>query len=900
MPFRLVMLSPYRMPTHHALMLGPEDTLAWQHAWRLLWHPALLRQAPALPMLAEEADHAVPQAQSLYVMPASPPPYLPENWQELARQAGALFVYATQDWQESRSRLQQALANMGQPRLNLETDNEATKTCFSLGFGYAMIETLFEAMEHTKVLDAEAFFAEIQCAAAGASSAAKAAAERLMAARETVYPAPIHLLDLAILGQGTMPASLNAGLPLTLIATTESLQQHAEEQRAALVKKVSTGQLEICAGVDHERPDAVLPVESQLWNLQQGQQRMRDWLGRPASAFARPDAAFHPYLPNWLGHVDISKLVYISFDGGTLPHHAAATIRWPAPDGRHVDAVTRVPLPANDPQTGFHLPMHLHQTIMQDSSAVLLLLHGEPSASCWYDDWLALSMLAPVLGTWTTASRFLDDATVGEYASAASMDEFSPEVPAGRENPNSSLAAHARLRRRLDAASTYQALLQSLGTPVDEKLARLYDELEAQMERRLGIEPPALIDFESTSAAQLARRLVARSTGRSSGRMLLNPCPFARRVGLEWIGIKGMPQVGGAVKAVQRDGDITRLVVEIPGLGYTWVADDDAEPPTARMVLARGTTVRNEFFEAEIDPDTGGIHSLRETHGRDNLIGQQLVWQPGSRMKANDVRVTACGPALGEVTAHGELLDDHGGCLARFTQRFRAWPGRPLLELHVELQPVQPPTGQPWHAYYGARFAARDDRATLVRGVFGHRSATTQQRPGSPDFLEFQVGKNCITVVTGGLPFAQRHGPRMADVLLVMAGESGSSFDLAIGLNRSQPAQSAQAFVSPVAVAPLEHGPPASGVTGWLAHLDSAHVLLTSLRPAKEANAVVARLFEIGGVGGAVNLRFARIPRAAALVDGSGLLMMDALVDDDNVSCEVMAHDLVNLRVEWP
>ena len=38
MPLRLVMLSPYRMPTHHALMLGDADTLAWQNAWRLLWH----------------------------------------------------------------------------------------------------------------------------------------------------------------------------------------------------------------------------------------------------------------------------------------------------------------------------------------------------------------------------------------------------------------------------------------------------------------------------------------------------------------------------------------------------------------------------------------------------------------------------------------------------------------------------------------------------------------------------------------------------------------------------------------------------------------------------------------------------------------------------------------------
>jgi hypothetical protein len=139
----------------------------------------------------------------------------------------------------------------------------------------------------------------------------------------------------------------------------------------------------------------------------------------------------------------------------------------------------------------------------------------------------------------------------------------------------------------------------------------------------------------------------------------------------------------------------------------------------------------------------------------------------------------------------------------------------------------------------------------------------------------------------------------MIDVLLVTAGETCTTFDLSLGLNRPQPAQSAQGMVSPIAVVPLDNGPPPAGPTGWLAHLDTSHVVLTSLRPAKEPNAILARFFEVGGIGGPVNLRLARDPRSAAIVDSGGLLVMDALTDGDCVSFDVMAHDLVNLRVEW-
>ena len=139
--------------------------------------------------------------------------------------------------------------------------------------------------------------------------------------------------------------------------------------------------------------------------------------------------------------------------------------------------------------------------------------------------------------------------------------------------------------------------------------------------------------------------------------------------------------------------------------------------------------MRNEFFEAEIDPATGGLRAFRDPRTRVNRLGHATGVQP-RQQDAGPVghasRTPA--PALGEVMAEGDMLDDHDAVLATFRQRLRAWVGRPVLELRIELDPVHPPAGYPWHAYYGARFAWRDERAALFRGVNG----ANDPRPRTP------------------------------------------------------------------------------------------------------------------------------------------------------------------------
>ncbi len=428
----------------------------------------------------------------------------------------------------------------------------------------------------------------------------------------------------------------------------------------------------------------------------------------------------------------------------------------------------------------------------------------------------------------------------------------------------------------------------------------------AQVEDRLESEatPPEkeLTAVLTKVAESLAQRLIARGQPNNPGFLVLNPCSFKRRVALDLEGVRALPPLAGPLKAGQIDGETARVVVEVPALGFAWIPREgqSGSAPTRRMRSADEHCVRNEFFEAEVDPQTGGLRAIRDQRTRVSRLGQQLVFNPGSTMRVQQVRTTSQGAALGEIVSEGVLLDAQEQVLAHFRQRFRAWLGRPVLDLRIEIIPVQPPAGYPWHAYYAARFAWRDEHAILLRGVNGMSSTTSHSRPETPEYLEIRLGRQNTVLFPGGLPFHQRHGGRMLDILLGCPGEKTQAFDLAIGLDRDYPAQTALGMVTPAPVVPTTQGPPHVGAEGWLFHLDAPNLLLTSLRPATDgAASIVARLLECGGFGGHAELRCVRDPKQATILDARGNVQMDAPTQGDTVLLDVGKNDLVQLRVDF-
>src|SRR3954469_4210168 len=221
MPRELLLLSPYTPPTQHALMLGAEDTGCWLNAWSALWHPAALAGATGPPRWTSAYDHETPTEGHLYALPESPPLYLSDDWDERVRQAGAAAFRAGPEGDSTFANLRPALEQSGTALSPFDWPADRVRPFLGLGLAYAVIETLFEAMEHERLLDKEAFWADVQEAIRNPDEATEhlqAAAQKLHTAREGVYPVAIHLLDFVQLG-GKLPAAFDRRSPLNMIAT---------------------------------------------------------------------------------------------------------------------------------------------------------------------------------------------------------------------------------------------------------------------------------------------------------------------------------------------------------------------------------------------------------------------------------------------------------------------------------------------------------------------------------------------------------------------------------------------------------------------------------------------------------------------------------------------------------
>ncbi len=932
-PHELILLSPYRVPGQSSLMIANEDIGAFLNGSAALWHPAVARGAAGPPKVGSPYDYEQPSANHVYAVPDSPPLFLPDDWDQRVRDAGAVAFRCTLDRDATLANLREALRARGEaapPAHLIDLPPERVAPFFGIGFGFLHVTALYEAMEHENLLAAGELWSDVQQAIAALSNAddpeawrrhLQAAADRLQAGRDVLYPVTIHLLDVALADEGRLgeplPAAFDHQLPLNLVATGRLLERLAREQPerfARLKERVGADQAEVVGGCYVEREDGLLPVDSQLWNLLKGGKVTHDLLGREARVHARKRFAFHPQTPQLLNAVGVNRALLLAFDDAVIPGHRTTVVSWPSPDGKQVEAFARAPYAADNPQTFFHVAHYLHKTIMQDQAATFALLHGAAPAAPWYRDWLELTRFGPVLGKWTTFSTYFNEVYAGEYASAVNADEFHGDYLSERTNaksdaPVSAFARHVRLRRRIDTAWTLAAIHRGLAgkndtLQIEGRLGAVEDRIEGQGLATADAGADAELEqVEREVAGTLAGRLLSRATGDTPGYLVLNPCSFTRRVALELDDVSGPLPVGGPIKAAQFDGPHAKLVVEVPALGFAWVprsGPPGTPQPASRMKLADDLAVRNEFFEAEIDPQTGGLRGIRDHRTRANRLGQVLTWNPGSTARCQGVKVTSAGPALGEVVSEGILLDDQDREMATFRQRFRAWLGRPILDLRIEITPKHLPEGYPWHAYYGARFAWGDERTAVLRGVNGTAYVTSHTRPESPDYLELRLGKQSTVIFPGGLPFHQRHGGRMADVILMPEGESAREFDLAIGLDREYPTQTALGLVTPVPLVAAPKGPPHVGATGWLFHLDMPNIALLGMRPAAGGDdAVIARLLEISARGAHAEFRCARDPQRVVVLDARGEPQMGLSASGDAVLFEMGQGELTHLRIEF-
>lgn len=943
---------PTELPEHDAASL--------LNAFAVAWHPALLAATGLLPIWHRSDEPPEEFDGRLIFVPTACDECVPPDWIEEACGNGAVVIAGLAERPEM---LDAALGAVDCCPDHLDPDLVAD--FLALGTCYLQIELLARHMHHyggaddvrlqrDAIAGAKAVLAHD---AVTAREHLRVCFEKLTEARERFYAVDCYIIDLCLLiprlADEHLEKHLVGSVPVNYLLSAHDLQEIATEKpelvglmREAWERRVA----DFAGGELDESPMPLLPLESVLWNFQQGRAAFQDRLKREPTTWGRHRYGLSTALPQILKKFGYHSALHILLDDGLYPCQEESKIRWEGCDGTVIDAVTHIPLPADSALCYLRFPMRLAEAMQdyQAAAAAVILARWPEVKTPWFEDFRRIHAYSPALGRFVTFDDFFDHTdTPGPISSYEAKEYLAPfltqSVALEQPNPISRYAAHFLRRQQFDAADWHAVVAGLLtGRTVEESrneaVERAVEQAGPEAKPEAVVAAEALLgEFDAAACRKLAD-VVMSGGGDRPGYLITNSLAFPRRVVVDLPDSSPAPEVGGPVKAVQFDDRRKAIVVDVPGAGFAWIPAASAPSSRAKASIAEGNLLRNEFFEVHISDVTGGLQRIKN-HGRSpNRLSQQLAFRfPRERtvtigqgddaeveqtwyseMRRKTSQVVCDGPAMGEIVTTGDVVDQgDGSVLATFRQAVRVWRGRPIIEVDIGLEVERLPEGDPWSNYYAARFAWNDSTAAFTRSVLEGAQSMAGQRVEGPHYLEIATEEQRTTILPLGLPFHRKTGPRMVDTILVAAGETQRRFRFVIAVDQPFPMQAALDAMTPVSCVPTSAGPPRVGESGWFFHVDSRNVQLTRLLPLlgqpvsaepwerydyeepPAGDGFAVRLVETEGQRKSVRLRCFRTPTSARQRDFQGRTVADLTIEGDSVIIEMTAYEIADVELRF-
>jgi alpha-mannosidase len=634
--------------------------------------------------------------------------------------------------------------------------------------------------------------------------------------------------------------------------------------------------------------------------------------------------------------------VHAVFQAGVIPEGSQAKTRWEGCDGTAVDSLAKPPGDAAKQKTFLNYGVKMGESLDMDHVAAICLAHW-PGATCpWYEDLRRIAEYCPALGKFVTVEQYFRQTSLPVHQDRFGVDQYrsvylKEAVSQDRVDPISSVVRYWRHRAAAEAAQSLDTLAALVSGRVTRNSspsagdgrgaasdALLTDiDLQDELDGR-GMPDDLIQDAVQRSLDHFAGALPRSGTRPQIGYLVANPHSFVRRIGFEAPELAGLPEIERPIYSASAAGASKHVVVDVPAMGFAWVA---APPSPAKskkepQVLADECLLRNEFFEARVDPVTGALRSFHEYQARGNRLSQQLafrlgelkrpkageVWQDAdyaalySIMAADSVKTTIATPTLGEIVARGRLMDRQGTVLATYRQTYRVWRGSRVLHVDIELDPKIECQPDPSNSYFSARFAWSNEVAELYRTVNETRHKTTAKRFESPHYVEIDDADKRTAILTGGLAFHRRQGPRMLDTLLIVHGERCRTFQFGIGLDLKHPMQEALSLLTPDTVLCQAALPPGPNSSGWLFHVDSRNVTATHWEPLVEEGQTAGfrvRLLETGGRAVKAGLSCFRTVRSARRMRFQGEALGDCPITEGKIEVQLAAHEWAEVEARW-
>lgn len=938
----LVVLLPCHsledFPVHHE----GEEADGLLASWSGLWHPALIAASGNVPIWFRADAPPEKLKDRLIVVPQVSDSLLLPGWPTRAKVEGAKLIRKTPKRADVTAA---ALAELDAPTT---VPDDLAADFLALGTGFLLVELLTRQMRYMSNLDEVRFGTETVAAARAAVEGReddarqnlKNAFETLYEGRERFYPVDNFLIDLTLTADTTLGPSLvrelQGHVPFNVLLGGRTLDLLSESQPATLVALQHaldrrTGC--VVGGEYDEREAPLYSPEATLRKLRCGAEAYQRHLGRTLDVYGRRTQGLSPLLPLVLSRSGFEGALAFTLDDGVFPTPDQAKVRWEGLDSSAIDALGRVPLDASKPETFLDLARKIGESMDRDYVATTVFAHWPGRTSPYYDDLRRMASYAPVLGKFITLSDYFQHTERPGQITKFSADRyrtsfFRQAIVRNLPNPISWIADATRRRLQAETAATLGVMTESITLrPATSDAAALLAAIDEQT--MLGLDPSAAAALDqqadeavTAAARETAAALSGTSSTSNDGLLLLNPLAVSRKELIDIGMLPTPPDVGGPVVAVQSAGDRRYAVVNVPPLGFAWVAPSPPPPPPRKppKPIVQENRLTTDLLDIVLSPKTGGIQGLYATNVRGNRLSQQLAFRlPGERAKPGDVwrdpdlepsyttmvcdaiRPTLVGPVVGELTSIGRLVDAEQRVLARFTQVVRVAQGLPLVEVEIELDVDEPPRADTWGSYYAARFAFAEEETTFARSVFLTHQETTLKRPEAPDYLELVAERHRTLLLTDGRPFNVQTGTRMLDALLVARGEERRRFRFGIVLDSAHPAQDALAFRSPL-VRVENAAKPVSGDHGRLFMIDARNVAATHWESLVEGERIAGfrvRLLETEGRAGRVELHSPRKILSARQVDFRGGTLVDVPAGDDRIAFDLAAFEWIELEAKY-
>ena len=931
-------------PTHAT----DEDADSLLAHWTALWHPALVAGAERMPTWYR-ADIAPPHDRPrLYSLPRNQYLVSPDLVQRDAAAVGGCLVKEVTSRDAFFAELERQFP--GSPLPPVAPDLAAD--FFALGYAYLQVELLTRQMRHATRLAETAFESQlVEAARAALAGDAPRTRELLQACfdllsqeRDHYYAVDVYLIDVSLVAMPYCGAPLreqlaeaeksNLLLPAELLTQLESREP---ETLAAIRAALDEQRLGLLGGEYASWPLQLLSTETARGPVSAGRAEYLRVLGQTPRVYGRHRFGLNPSLPPLLIHFGYSGAYHATFDGGRFPEGSQSKSRWEGDGQTGIDAILRAPLDASQPGTFLGFGASVGDSMDMDHIATRALVHWAGQLSPWYRDLRRASYYTRALGRFVRVEDYFQDTyDPGLHDRFAADDYRSPylqdPLPETRQRPISAIVEYWHQHQQLQSWCHLTALGLILhDTPAAREAHGRAEQRWLEWTRR-PLDPSwnermTDVAAETTAAARhLAEFLASPAAGSSTAapaatpenRLLLNPLSFPRRLGP--LTIADAPDQQPPVYALEEQSSSTAIIADVPSMGFAQLrpAREARKKQKATPKIAESEWLRNEFLEAKIDAQTGGLRGIKDYASRAHRLSQQLAyrWLPSSpypggyyakpeplysRMVGESLKVTHADSLLGRIETQGRLVDEQQKTLARFTQTYQLARGSRVLEIEIELRPEVTPDGEPWDNYYASRIAWSNEACDLHRSLADGRRLTKARTLESPLFVQVEDGQQSSVVMTGGLAFHRMVGSRMLDTLLLVHNEPVRKFRLGIALDPKQPFREALAFISPEIHLPLP-GPPLANDSAWMFHVDARHVLVTSWWPLWENDRVVGvrlRLLELEGRTGAVLIRSYRPIAEARKVDAAGQTVQHCNVDAEGLRVTVAGHEPMEIEARF-